>query len=789
MVRTLLGWIVLSSALAIPAQASARQAITLAAPLEKAAALQEEPGGRLRVATVRALPKSERVREWNSVANAFVAQFDAASASAEGLRVQLDVSKISHAIEVRVKGSDGRVEVLTVHPGRASAWTPWTEGELQTVEITSAAPQPIEVIALLHFTHSPFAKVAGSCTVPVSCSTSNAALDAAIAQAKRSVMKIQFVEGGGGFVCSATLIDTPRRPAPYVLTANHCIGYPDVAPTINSFWFYENSACDTASFPAAGMIQLNGGMEFVFGNHNVDSTLMLMSQPPPANAVYTEIDAQRIPAGTQITSISHPSGDTARLALGAVEQELRLVGRPQDMYAVRFTRGIIEGGSSGSGIFTLAGSRLNLRGVLSASTIRNGGGMSCSNVDEYALYGRMEIFHPQMEQYIRTAAQAADDAPNRHLDVVPASGELALDQRPGQQISLDNRRLDYAGDLDLYRFVLSAPAVVSAWTEGNNGANLDTVGNILDADGANVEANDDEQVRDNHFGLSTRLEAGTYYVQVGHFDARGTGSYNLRIRADAVDERNHTALWWNPAEPGWGLNVNHQGNKVFATLFTYDTGGQPTWLVMSDGARQADGTYEGTLYRATGPAFNASPFGAVSLSAAGTMRLGFFGENAVTLIYTFNGVQVTKQLSRQEFGPVASCTWSAFDRSFSANYQDLWYNPSEPGWGVNITHQGSTVFATLFTYDASGRDVWLVMSNGANTGTGFSGPLYRTSGPAFNASPWTPATNTQVGTMTFDPPSLDDPVPTATLTYTFNGVTVSKRVQRQVFGSLRPDCG
>ena len=33
-------------------------------------------------------------------------------------------------------------------------------------------------------------------------------------------------------------------------------------------------------------------------------------------------------------------------------------------------------------------------------------------------------------------------------------------------------------------------------------------------------------------------------------------------------------------------------------------------------------------------------------------------------------------------------------------YQGLWYNPSEAGWGMNTTHQGNILFATLFIYAA-----------------------------------------------------------------------------------------
>jgi lysyl endopeptidase len=754
--------------------------LLLATPLEKAAAVEEFPGGRLRVATVRPLAKATAVDRWLPLHDGFVTRLEAASAGAEGVRVRLDVSALVETLEVRVQGADGRIELMRVEPGHAEAWTPWTDGASQSIELFSRVPQSVAVAAVLHFTASPFAKAAaGSCTVPTMCTTNDAALDAAIAQRKSSLVRINFIEGGSGYICSATLINSERFPAAFVLTANHCVATAQSAASITSHWFYESSSCDAASGLVPSHTQVFGGMQLVFTNANVDSTLLLMTQPPPPGAVYSGWNAARVTRGTAVTSLSHPAGDTARLALGATGHDIRVFGRPQDMYGVRFSRGIIQGGSSGSGIFTLAGGSLQLRGVLSGTTIRQAGGMSCTNLNEDALYGRFEIFHPQIDQYLR-AAPMSDDAPNRVMDFPAATGaDTALNLR-ATPMEFNARRIDYAGDIDLYRFTLTAPATVSAWTHG---ANLDTVGSILDSRGVNIDANDDEQVADNHFGITRHLQAGTYYVQVGHFEPAGTGTYNLRIRADNTEAENRTSLWWNAAEPGWGLNVNHQGNILFATLFTYDAGG-PLWLVMSEGLRQNDGSYQGTLYRTRGPAFNAVPFVGVTSTPVGTMRIAFFGANAAALSYSVDGVQVSKSLTRQEFGPLPSCGWSAFDRSFAQNYQDLWFNPNESGWGVNITHQGNTLFATLFVYDASGRPLWLVMSNGARTSSGFSGPLYRMSGPVFDASPWAGATPTPVGTMTFTPSHGNS----ATLTYTFNNVTVSKQVQRQVFGNVKPQC-
>lgn len=757
---------------------ASRQSVTLDAPQEKSAAgVEEQPGGRMRVAAVRALPKSASVEGWTAIAGGYVTRLTASSAAAEGLRVRLDSSELTDSIQVRVQGSDGRIEALSVEPVTREAWTPWTEGEAQVIELYSRTPQAVNVGAMLHFLASPVAKAAASCTVPTPCSTNDTALDLAIAQRKKSVMRINFIEGASGFVCTATLINTERFPAAYVLTANHCVNTPSVAATVSSLWFYETSLC-TGTAVAPGQAQVAGGMQLVHTNNSVDSTLLLMPQIPPVGALYSAWNTTRLAKGAAVTSISHPSGDTTRLAVGTMADELRIVGHPQDMYGVRFTRGIIEGGSSGSGLFQMVGASLQLVGVLSGSTIRSGGSMSCTNLDEDALYGRFEVFERQIDQFIRTATQAADDAPNRVQDVTTTTAE-SLDLR-GSTLNIANRRIDYAGDLDLYRFTLSQQSSVHVWSVSS----LDTIGSILDSNGKTLESNDDEAEGDVDFGITRTLPAGTYYVLVGHWDSDGTGAYALNMSATPTallpPTINYTDLWWNAAEPGWGVNINHQGNTLFATLFTYRANGSPMWLVMSGGARQEDGSYSGLLYRTAGPPFNASPWVAATATSIGTMRFVFSGAGGATINYSVDGVNVTKTITRQVFGTPPTCTFTE-SRGAATNWQDLWWNSSESGWGLNLTQQGSTMFATLFTYDASGQPVWYVMSGGTRSGTAaiFTGGLYKTAGPVFNASPWTPASAAQVGTMTlnFSAGTL------GTLTYSIDGVQVTKNISRQVFAN------
>jgi hypothetical protein len=121
----------------------------------------------------------------------------------------------------------------------------------------------------------------------------------------------------------------------------------------------------------------------------------------------------------------------------------------------------------------------------------------------------------------------------------------------------------------------------------------------------------------------------------------------------------------------------------------------------------------------------------------------------------------------------------------TVNYTGLWWKSpagSESGWGVSIEHQGDILFCVWYTYGADGNGVWLVMSHGMKTGDGtYSGALYRTTGPAFDATPWNPASVgiTPVGSATL---SFSD-ANNGLFTYTYNSVTQSKAITRQYFGA------
>jgi hypothetical protein len=116
--------------------------------------------------------------------------------------------------------------------------------------------------------------------------------------------------------------------------------------------------------------------------------------------------------------------------------------------------------------------------------------------------------------------------------------------------------------------------------------------------------------------------------------------------------------------------------------------------------------------------------------------------------------------------------------STGIDYTDLWYNPSESGWGVNLIQQNNVIFATLFVYGPDNSARWYVASSLVGGGNNFTGQLFQTTGPAFTGT-FNPGavTATPVGNMTLTFTSVS----TGTQTYSVNGATVNKQVQRQTW--------
>lgn len=279
--------------------------------------------------------------------------------------------------------------------------------------------------------------------------------------------------------------------------------------------------------------------------------------------------------------------------------------------------------------------------------------------------------------------------------------------------------------------------------------------------------------------------------------------------------QSYQGLWWNsPAgsESGWGLNITHQGDILFATWFTYDANGNGQWLVMpraelqptmDDGMMDMDDMmgmmgnmmmpmqmpmYSGTLYRTTGPAFDAATFdpNAVTTTLAGYGTFTFSDYGNGSFDYVLDGVYGAKAITREAYSILPSCD---FSDATTANFQDLWWRSggTESGWGVNIAQEGDVIFATWFTYDENGKGAWFVMPDTTKVGDmAYQGKIYRTTGPAVTSQKWssTSVVATEVGTASF---AFSD-ASNGTFTAKVGAATIVKPISRQLYASPASAC-
>jgi len=129
----------------------------------------------------------------------------------------------------------------------------------------------------------------------------------------------------------------------------------------------------------------------------------------------------------------------------------------------------------------------------------------------------------------------------------------------------------------------------------------------------------------------------------------------------------------------------------------------------------------------------------------------------------------------------AFCAAAPSHASLGTNFSDQWWKPDESGWGISVLQQYDTLFVDLFVYDTSGRPTWYTAAAYLQHQAGrtvFIGDLYTANGPWFGGF-FNPGAFTarKVGTLQFDAASTDF----ATLTYSVDGVFVSKPVQRQLW--------
>lgn len=284
-------------------------------------------------------------------------------------------------------------------------WSPVIGGEAISLEIyvprgTDASDLGVYAQSISHLLISPADAEpsdfetrigeSGSCNLDVTCYPDWDDLS-------RAVARMVFTRTDGSFLCSGTLLnDIPGSFIPHFLTANHCIASQTVASTLNTFWFYQTESCDSGAL-GPDSVTLFGGADLLHAEPTTDTTLLRLSDPPPAGAYYSGWSIAWPYLAQPSAGIHHPRGDLKKISLGSVRAFRDCdpsdsgsstfscwsgTQEASNFIDVQFTAGTTEGGSSGSGVFDQSDQQLI--GVL------YGGSSSCAAPDGRNIYGRFD---------------------------------------------------------------------------------------------------------------------------------------------------------------------------------------------------------------------------------------------------------------------------------------------------------------------------------------------------------------------------------------------------------------
>ena len=221
---------------------------------------------------------------------------------------------------------------------------------------------------------------------------------------KNAVARIVF-NNNGPRVCTGTLLNNlAQDETPYFLTANHCVDSQAIAQTVEAYWFYQTTSCNSGVLrnwvhtgPGANLLATQGSNDFSF---------MRLQNSAPGGAFFSGWTSTAQSAGTPVFGLHHPDGyvppsvpSYLRRSTGSITNtNFNCLGLVNG-YDIGWTSGSTEPGSSGSGLFTSNGHYLV--GVLSCGPLPP----TCNNPD--AGYSKFANFYPQIRQYIYSGTPSA----------------------------------------------------------------------------------------------------------------------------------------------------------------------------------------------------------------------------------------------------------------------------------------------------------------------------------------------------------------------------------------------
>lgn len=399
---------------------------------------------------------TQQALKWKTTtAGGKVAALSFTSNGAKGLRIGLLVTKLPETATLRYYTAGALTahevtakEVLSALARNLAAgdktdagrtyWGPLFGTEEITLEIalpsgTSTDSVVVSIPTVMHSFRSISDAIAMNhngtsltCNVDVNCVSPRPTVS-------DSVAWVNFVTATGGYICTGTMLNsTANDGTPYLLTANHCIDTQTVASTLLTEWFSRSTSCNS---PNAGSIGFPRGATLLYTAFNTDSTLVQLTYNNAAGwgVLFAGWDATApINLGLPVADIHHPQGDFQRISSGTIQNYYTRDAQGTFYFSnnanstflgVTLTSGLVEPGSSGSGLFKNISTNPQLIGQLWGGHEGTCSSATVSNPQDIA-FGRFDkAFKAGMRTWLSPDAAAPN--PNRqpvYRFYIPQSG-------------------------------------------------------------------------------------------------------------------------------------------------------------------------------------------------------------------------------------------------------------------------------------------------------------------------------------------------------------------------------
>lgn len=280
-------------------------------------------------------------------------------------------------------------------------WTPVLDGDRLVIEVQIPSHYQafleLELKSVNHDFLGFNSVVSGSCNLDVICGEADGW---GIVDGYRDIIQsVAVISTGGGTFCTGFLVNNANNDCtPFFMTANHCGINAGSAPSLVTFWNYQNSTCREPGSPASGangdgnLSDFNTGSIFRAGYGPSDMTLVELDDPvsETANAFFAGWNAQDFSTTDTTIGVHHPSTDEKRISFEFDDTHVGdwpgagMNANGDHIIVPDWDIGTTEGGSSGSPLFD------NDKRVVGQL---HGGGAACGN-DDYDSYG---WFHTSWE--------------------------------------------------------------------------------------------------------------------------------------------------------------------------------------------------------------------------------------------------------------------------------------------------------------------------------------------------------------------------------------------------------